>query len=1101
MNLDPTERSWLRNTALTLLLLAATWSPLSAQKAERHLDHTHDDHGSEALDELLHHYDQRIEFTENKGQFGKDVLYRADFQLGQAVATRDGMVVTAFDPVALAESRRAGILFEEQIRNGKPSGAPTLRSRGHSWRLNFRGASPDMNVETRTAHSDASNFFMGGVEATGVRSFQELWYTNTYPGVDVRYYPAEDGTLEYDIICKPGSDPRQVAITFDGIDRMWTNEKGELILSTSLGEMTYPAPVVYQRINDRERPVKSAYVVDDKNTLRFELGEYDKGATLVIDPIALRWASWMNTASQTDNHGHCIWVDPTDGAIYVVARVSGGTDQITPGAFDTSINGSYDMVVGKYLEPTNVGGQGTRVWQTYIGGNGIENPYAMEQGPDGNLYITGYTASTNFPLIGGSAFSGSSVNQQAQTGDDVYVVKINPAGNSIKSAIVGGNDTDYAFDLRIATNGDVIVGGYTESTNLATVNSGSGATNTNFGDIDVLLFRINQDLSAVQWMRNYGGSDDDLAQIMLYDPSSGNIFVGGRTLSNNFPTLNPRQATRGGSEAGFLQRISGTGTTQWSSYFQSASSQSLAILCMSMSTSGDEFYFGGITSGAATSNLSASGGYDNSYNGGTNDLFVARMTVDQTFLGGTYIGGSGNEVNMMGLNTDQNDDVYVFGYTNSTNFPVSSSPNTPVQATNMGQNDKVFFKLSDDLSTLIYSTYYGGGGDDYDPVGERGIKFSNCRIYTIITSLSNNIPLTQGALNTTKNSNQYEPGIVIWANPPDLLGNTINYAGTAICAGSIPGDITGSEPSYVLPTIVRNGSGSSHPGFGAAATYQWQISSDSLNWTNIAGQTGQHLSGSAIGPISETRYIRRIIGGDACILAGAADQVVTVRIMSVTGQVTHVTCNGASNGTIMANADGLAPFGYLWSNGQTTQTATGLAPGDHTVTVTDANGCTAQGAFQVTQPAPLGAGSTVTPATCSQANGGAQANPTGGTSPYTYQWSTGSTAQAISGVTGGTYSVTVTDAKGCTFQLEVVIPSTGLPTVNAGADAVITCTTGPQIVLSGSGTTGGYSWVASNGGNIVSGGNTLTPTVNAAGTYTLTITNTQTNCSASDAVN
>lgn len=69
------------------------------------------------------------------------------------------------------------------------------------------------------------------------------------------------------------------------------------------------------------------------------------------------------------------------------------------------------------------------------------------------------------------------------------------------------------------------------------------------------------------------------------------------------------------------------------------------------------------------------------------------------------------------------------------------------------------------------STYYGGAADDYDPVGERGIKFSNCRIYTIVTSRSNNIPLTQGALTTTKSSSTsiYEPGLCRVANPPGFI--------------------------------------------------------------------------------------------------------------------------------------------------------------------------------------------------------------------------------------------------------------------------------------------------------------------------------------------
>ncbi len=124
---------------------------------------------------------------------------------------------------------------------------------------------------------------------------------------------------------------------------------------------------------------------------------------------------------------------------------------------------------------------------------------------------------------------------------------------------------------------------------------------------------------------------------------------------------------------------------------------------------------------------------------------------------------------MMGLNTDLNSDVYIFGYTPSTNFPVTSNA---LQSTNLGSDDKVFIKLRTDLDSLEFSTYYGGTADDYDPVGERGIKFNQCRIYTIVTSEANNIPLTQGALTTTKlsTSSIYEPGIVVWANPPDLYG-------------------------------------------------------------------------------------------------------------------------------------------------------------------------------------------------------------------------------------------------------------------------------------------------------------------------------------------
>ncbi len=1043
-----------------------------------------------------------MNFVENKGQFSEQVLFRADLPLGQAIATNEGMIVTVYDPVEIDKRAAEGIRLEAEVQRGEPHRDLVWRKKGHTWQLNFLGASPNMKVESRSSHEDVWNFFSGDAQATDVRAYQEIWYRDVYKATDVRYYPAADGSLEYDIICKPGSDPSMIAVEFKGLDRLQVNEKGELLLSTSLGEVAYPEPYVYQQVAGKEQRIGARYLAEG-NVLRFELDEYDVSEPLIIDPIAMRWATWLNTNSTGDNHGHCIWVDPTDGAIYVVSRVVGTTDQITPGAFDVTANGNLEIIVGKYFEPTDVGDSGVRVWQTYIGGNGDDNPYAMEQGPDGHFYITGNTTSTNYPLIGGPAFSGPSVDQQSQSGADIFITKINAAGNSIKSAVVGGNGSDLSYDLRIDGAGDLLVCGYTSSSNLATSNPGTGATNGNSGN-DVIIFKMNSGLDAVQWLKNYGGSGTDQAMIMLLTPTN-DILVGGLTTSNNFPLLLPRQSSRGGSQAGLLQRLNANGDLQWSSYFTSANSSTASILCMSLHTNGTEFYFGGVTSGLHSSNISASGVYDNTHNG-SNDFFVARMEIDQDFIGGTYVGGSSNEVNMMGLNTDLNNDVFVFGYTNSTNFPVSGGDNVPLQASKQGtssSNDKVFFKLESDLSALEFSTYYGGSVDDYDPVGERGIKFSNCRIYTIVTARSNNIPLTQGALNTTKlsSTSRYEPGLVVWANPPDLLDNSI-IGNQAVCEGEVPGDVIGSVPSYSLPTIVRNNSPSSYPAFPDAATYQWQISTDSLNWTDIAGADAQNLPGSMIGPVDQKTYVRRIIGGDACILAGAADQVVTVKIVSVSADIEHVSCNGANDGSITVSSDGQAPFQYQWDHGPNTATISGLAPGSYTVTVTDVNLCSAEGTFVVTEPAVLMGDVDVNDATCNESNGSASVEAQGGTTPYSYLWSTGATGSDLNGVPGGSYSVTITDAHQCVLELPFTIGSTGTPDVSAGPSMVIDCTTGPEVQLAGGSSTPGvsFSWVASNGGNIVSGPNTATPTVNAAGTYTLTVTADQCTAIASTTV-
>jgi subtilisin-like proprotein convertase family protein len=141
----------------------------------------------------------------------------------------------------------------------------------------------------------------------------------------------------------------------------------------------------------------------------------------------------------------------------------------------------------------------------------------------------------------------------------------------------------------------------------------------------------------------------------------------------------------------------------------------------------------------------------------------------------------------------------------------------------------------------------------------------------------------------------------------------------------------------------------------------------------------------------------------------------TAPSVTVGGQL-NVDCFGGSTGSATANASsGTAPYTYLWSNGQTTSTATGLGVGNFTVTVTDAANCTQTGSATITGPAAaLSASATVTDESNAGAGDGSIAlAPTGGTSPYTYLWSNGQTGQTATGVSGGNYSCTITDANGC----------------------------------------------------------------------------------------
>jgi hypothetical protein len=215
--------------------------------------------------------------------------------------------------------------------------------------------------------------------------------------------------------------------------------------------------------------------------------------------------------------------------------------------------------------------------------------------------------------------------------------------------------------------------------------------------------------------------------------------------------------------------------------------------------------------------------------------------------------------------------------------------------------------------------------------------------------------------------------------------------------------------------------------------------------------------------------------------------------LSASANGTPVSCNGGTDGTATATATGnLVPVTYLWSNGETTASITGLVAGTYTVTVTETPTCTAVAAYTVTEPLAMDAACSKTDATTiGGAEGTASVIATGGTAPYTYLWSNGQTTASITGLTAGTYTVTVTDLNGCTAICMVTVQEPGC---NLSATA-----TGTDVSCNG-GNNGTATATAI--GNLVpvtylwsNGETTASITGLVAGTYTVTVTETPT-CTA-----
>ena len=286
-----------------------------------------------------------------------------------------------------------------------------------------------------------------------------------------------------------------------------------------------------------------------------------------------------------------------------------------------------------------------------------------------------------------------------------------------------------------------------------------------------------------------------------------------------------------------------------------------------------------------------------------------------------------------------------------------------------------------------------------------------------------------------------------------------------------------SSSSSPTACSVSNGTATAS-GSGGTGTYTYI-------WS--AGQTAQTATGLAQGNYSVT-----VKDANGCTVAGTVSVSITANPTISSSSSTPAGC-AVANGTATATGlGGTGAFTYIWSSGQTAQTATGLAQGNYTVTVKDANGCTVAGTVSVSITAnPTISSSSSTPSGCTVASGTASANGAGGTGTYTYIWSSGQTAQTATGLASGNYTVTIKDSNGCSNTGTVSVAPTNPPTIATTSSTIAGCSVSNGTATANpSGGTGGYTYTWSPGGQ-----NTQTATGLAGGDYTVTVADAN-NCTA-----
>lgn len=291
-----------------------------------------------------------------------------------------------------------------------------------------------------------------------------------------------------------------------------------------------------------------------------------------------------------------------------------------------------------------------------------------------------------------------------------------------------------------------------------------------------------------------------------------------------------------------------------------------------------------------------------------------------------------------------------------------------------------------------------------------------------------------------------------------------------------------TEPAALVATssLDSNVSCNGNSDGGATVSGTGGTTAYTYSWSN--GATTASVTGLTAGTYSVT-----ITDANTC--EDSASITITEPVVFVSSAVVddNVSCFGLSDGQATASGTGgTTPFAYSWSNGATTATASSLAAGTYSVTITDFNGCVDSSSVTITQPTVLVASASVdSNVTCfGFANGGGTSSATGGVTPYTYSWSNSATTAVISGIVAGTYSITVTDSNGCTDSASITITQPPAMISTSVVDSNVTCNGLSDGGVSTS-TTGGvtpytYSWSTGSTATSLTG---LT-----AATYSVTVT-------------
>lgn len=731
------------------------------------------------------------------------------------------------------------------------------------------------------------------------------------------------------------------------------------------------------------------------------------------------------------------------------------------------------------------------MWAKHFNGTGQNQPIGIVQDSNGDYYVYG-----NFN--GTVAQDGFTLNSSGL--QDVFLSKYDNTGQILWIKQIGGTGAETAYGVSLSKDGSSI---YVTGTFNGTCGF-SGTNLTSQGGSDIFMANYASD-GSLNWAKNaaYGSVnqingnitvDDDGNIIMIGVFFTDVTFYGGLyTISFGDPLM--RQC--------FIAKFDESGNPLWSKLITGNNS---ATYVRSVSTFNNEYYFSGQYIGNLTIDATTV-----TNNTSYRDGFVFKLNNSGNFQWIRQICGTDNDEFVYKNINDESGNVILAGYFFSNRLKIDSTATDTsklqVWNVNQGTSDIIILKYSPagalqwtktagttkdekvidihagNNKVIITGSYDGKIAFDSNNLlnyGGNDVFIAECDVNGMFTmairAIGMSTDIGEAVLFSKTGRNFIAAGDFIsdtlYLGAYEFLnsqsGKRDAYIARFGCFDSIQVTVTPVTcvDGMGIP-IEDNGSVSAAPSNGNEPY--------SYNWSN--GATTSSITGLGLGDFTVT-----VTGTYGCTLVKTAN---VGYLPSVQASVTfnNISCFGQTNGDATAVPSlGFPPYSYAWSTGATTAYISNLSAGVYSVTVSDQCSNTAVEFVTITEPAILNATTSGTQVSSCVENGTATANPTGGTPSYSYLWTTGGTTQTIVDLAAGTYTVTVTDSKGCTVSknitLTVVTPLslTASSTPSSGCAPTGTATANP---LNGNLP---YSYIWTNGGT------TQTIINLSPGWYTVTVT-------------